>query len=311
VILLAKYIDVNQFEYNETTQCCGPVDIVQQKYAYQEGKEPVGTPELIDQEADELYTKFIGPNTSKDIFGTSVDTFQNMANYVGLRIRLIASSEKGLNIAKLNADTCIAWLKAGYVLSCAVYESSVDDIEVGGSPYHWTPTGTHIIAICGLDDNNHFLVYDTASVDNNGEVRKGPRTYSNSLKFLSIFAVFLPWVNVPPVGFDPTENDPWKEVPHLPGWKDNGVELRNPVTPYVLTGKIREFVLDTKNGWQHWNIPLENQRSKSPLELSNKRLGNGIEQTFYATRLEQTDKGVFVAWIGRELLYLEKMKPGT
>src|SRR6185312_11547844 len=109
-------------------------------------------------------------------------------------------------------------------------------------------------------------------------------------------------------GFDPTINQ-WREVSHLPGWMDNGKELRNPVTPYVCTGDIREYILDAKNNWQHWNIPLENLQTRSTLEQSNKKLGGGVEQTFYASRLEHTDKkGTFVAWLGREVLYLENMK---
>jgi len=307
-LLLANYIDVNQFEYNETTQGCGPFNIVQQKYAYQDGNEPVGTQETIDQEADDLYTKFIGPNTANDLMGTSVKTYENMSSYVGLRIRLVASLETNLNVSKLTADTCLAWLKAGYVLSCGVYENSVIDNELNGSPYNWTPNGSHIIALCGIDESGHFLVHDTANIDKNGEVRKGPRSYANSLKFLSIFAVFLPWKEEPLPGFDPTVNQ-WKEVTHLPGWKDNGSDLRNPVTPYIVINWFREYLLDTANNWQHWNVPLEDQKSRSILEQSNKGLGSGIEQTFYASRLEHTDKkGTFVAWLGREVLYLENMK---
>lgn len=90
------------------------------------------------------------------------------------------------------------------------------------------------------------------------------------------------------------------------GWHDNpqtGV-LTAPNGIVVVRG-FREYILE--NGWDANNLPLQVEQPMNPLELSNPGLGGGTQQVFRWTVLEwNADRGVFVSWVGQELLAYRK-----
>jgi len=91
------------------------------------------------------------------------------------------------------------------------------------------------------------------------------------------------------------------------GWKDNGTILTAPNGHTVSLG-FRDYVLN--HSWDSNNWPLEESHGQTPLELSNPSLGGGTQQIFRTTVLEWTPSGgVFVAWVGQELLALRKQSP--
>ena len=86
------------------------------------------------------------------------------------------------------------------------------------------------------------------------------------------------------------------------GWHDDGTTLTAPNGIHVVKG-FRQFVL--ANNWNEQNYPLEEEHGQNPLEISNTSLGSGTQQVFRWTTLEWTaSRGVFVAWVGQELLAL-------
>jgi len=85
-------------------------------------------------------------------------------------------------------------------------------------------------------------------------------------------------------------------------WTDNNNVLTAPNGLRIVKG-FRDFVLS--HPWSGDNWPIEEEHAQSPLELSNIHLGSGTQQMFRWTCLEWTPQnGVFVMWIGQELLAL-------
>lgn len=84
------------------------------------------------------------------------------------------------------------------------------------------------------------------------------------------------------------------------GWKDDGTTLTAPNGVPVIQG-FREWVLS--HPWDSGNWPLAPSAGRNPLEDSNSSLGGGTFQIFRWSMLEwTTDRGVFVSWIGQELI---------
>lgn len=94
--------------------------------------------------------------------------------------------------------------------------------------------------------------------------------------------------------------------PMIPaGWKDNGATLTAP-NGHTVTLGFRDYILNHQ--WDANNVPLEEAHGQTPLELSNPSLGSGTQQVFKTTVLEWTPtKGVFVSWVGQELLKLREL----
>lgn len=90
------------------------------------------------------------------------------------------------------------------------------------------------------------------------------------------------------------------------GWNDNaqtGV-LTAPNGITVVRG-FRDYIL--ANNWDANNLPLQVEQPMNPLELSNPGLGGGTQQVFRWTVLEwNADRGVFVSWVGQEVLATRK-----
>lgn len=99
------------------------------------------------------------------------------------------------------------------------------------------------------------------------------------------------------------ENQVWimEKMTMIPdGWHDNGETLTAPNGVTVVKG-FRNYIL-TRN-WDATNWPLAPEGPRAQLEEGNPALGAGTQQVFRWLMLEWTpEKGVFLAWIGQELL---------
>jgi hypothetical protein len=85
-------------------------------------------------------------------------------------------------------------------------------------------------------------------------------------------------------------------------WHDDGTTLTAPNGHKVVHG-FRDYILS--HNWDANNYPLEEEHTQSPLEISDPALGTGTQQMFRWTSLEWTpQQGVFVSWVGQELLAL-------
>ncbi len=88
------------------------------------------------------------------------------------------------------------------------------------------------------------------------------------------------------------------------GWTDDGTTLTAPNGHKVVQG-FRQYILT--HPWDPLNYPLEEEHVENPLEESNPALGSGSQQIFRWTMLGYTlQQGVFVEWIGQELLTLRQ-----
>ncbi len=86
------------------------------------------------------------------------------------------------------------------------------------------------------------------------------------------------------------------------GWHDDGTTLTAPNGHRVVLG-FRKFILT--HPWKPDDMPLEEEVWRDTLEESNPALGAGSQQLFNMTALEYTpSRGVFVAYIGRELQFV-------
>ncbi len=96
--------------------------------------------------------------------------------------------------------------------------------------------------------------------------------------------------------------------PSVPtGWHDDGTTLYAPNKIPVVHG-FRDHVLT--HSWDKENWPLAPETGRTPLEIGNPALGSGTQQIFRYSVLEWTaQRGVFVAWVGQELLAERESKP--
>jgi N-acetyl-anhydromuramyl-L-alanine amidase AmpD len=87
-------------------------------------------------------------------------------------------------------------------------------------------------------------------------------------------------------------------------WHDDGQTLTAPNGVKVVHG-FRDYILS--HVWDANNYPLQTEEGRTPLEISNPGLGGGTRQVFRLCTLEwTTDRGVFVAYVGAELLAVEE-----
>jgi N-acetyl-anhydromuramyl-L-alanine amidase AmpD len=89
------------------------------------------------------------------------------------------------------------------------------------------------------------------------------------------------------------------------GWADDGTTLKAPNGHTVVKG-MRDYIL--KHDWDASNWPVEDeQHDITPLEMSNPALGAGNRQRFRMGTLEYTtERGVFPAYVGPEMMAMEK-----
>ena len=182
-MLVAQYQTVSQFEPDESAFECGPFAVALNKFAGRNG--PTGSPEDIDQLADRLWQKYGGGQ------GIGMQQLFDMMHDVGLHYQTIGSTELHFQVDQLTPAVAMQWLHKGYPVICSVAETSVYDLDLRDTPYHWTPTGYHIITLAGISEDGNFLVSDPASVPANQ--RPFPRRYlASRLAFVTMVAVILP-----------------------------------------------------------------------------------------------------------------------
>ena len=296
---VANFLDVNQFQPGRTQFACGFFACAIVKAMAQVGYRPAQTAQEMIAEAESWYAQYDGDNSINNMDGMSLQQLYDLLVQIGLHFQA----------ASLDNETLRAWLRLGYPVIVAGAENSFYDMELGDTiPYPWHPSGSHIIVLTGVDPNGNFLVRDSANVGdlyNVNSLRPGPRHYNaEKLRLVSATVVVPSWLPRPPAGFDPRKES---SVPVVPaGWHDDGATLTAPNGHKVVRG-FREFVL--ANNWHPENVPLQEEVGQTPLEESNPSLGGGTQQVFNWTMLEWTRaRGVFVAWIGQELLRLRADK---
>jgi len=247
------------------------------RYAGEPNHGPTGTVLEASNLAQYWYGRLEGSTSASNTAGTTLPQLYTMLSGMGLGYHPLIVSVQAVKDA----------LAQGYpVLACGA-ESGMHDLALGDIvPYAWPPSGNHAIVVSGVAADGNVLVHDTASIAATG-VRPGPRTYDASkLQLVSATAVVLPWMNEA------------RGVPR--GWHDDGTILTAPNGVKVEQG-FRAWVL--ANHWPAENEPLDDAHMVAQLEASNPGLGGGTQQFFRECVLEWTqDRGVFVMWVGVELL---------
>ena len=227
-------------------------------------------------------------------FGISLAQLYDMLSRTGLHYQPIAVD--GNSISNIRAA-----LSAGCPVLVCAWEHSFYDVGLGDRiPYQWNSTPfNHCIALTGNAPDGNVYVRDTVEV---GQAFPpgSQRIYDiGKMSFVSITKVIPSWIGATPM---PTVSG----VPT--GWHDDGKTLTAPNGIKVVLG-FRNFVL--ANNWNEQNYPLEEEHGQNPLEISNPTLGSGTQQVFRWATLEYTPaKGVFVAWVGAELLALRNLLSG-
>jgi hypothetical protein len=296
---VANFLDVNQFQPGRTQFACGFFSCAIVKAMTPIGQPPTQTAQEMIAEAEGWYAQYDGSNTAENMDGMSLQQLYDLLAQIGLHY-LATGTE---------LDMLRAWLRLGYPIIVAGAESSFHDMALGGSvPYPWHPAGNHIIVLSGVAPDGNLLVRDAANVTdlyNPASLRPGPRTYDAvQMQLVSATVVVPAWLPMPPANFDPRKQQPVPVVPA--GWHDDGKTLTAPNGHRVVLG-FRDYVLT--HAWHPENVPLEEEEGRNPLEESNPSLGGGTRQVFNWIMLEWTPaRGVFVAWIGKELLRLRADK---
>ncbi len=298
---VADLPNVSQFEPKESAYECVAFSIAMCKFAGQPGKGPTGSNEDIDQLADKWYSQLTGSIGSDNTQGLSVAQEEQIIIGVGNHyheLPITANSQHNSDIANVKGA-----LKRGYpVLICGA-ETGMYDIGLGDRvPYSWTPTGNHCIVATGIAKDGNLLVRDPANVDNSGP-RPGPRTYDISKLDLISGVVFVPpWMPKPDPNTDWTK-EPTSGLPQ--GWSDDGTTLKAP-NGFTVVKDFRDHILASRS-WPSWDVPLQEQETRTLIEESNPGLGGGIRQIFSGHMLEWTSKiGVQEAHVGQELLFVLK-----
>lgn len=189
---IAHYIDDDQFGAGQSQDKCGPEAVAQFWHSTKPDVDNHYTSADIHNQASSLYVHFIGPDVASDQNGTSNQALYNMLDFVGFKDRHLP--------LPLDHTVISAWLKDGYAVIVGCAESSVHDIEVGGSPYGWNTSGLyHIFNLTGVDNEGNYLVRDTANVG-----RPGPRHYKTDLALTSATLVAASWMPVPKSATPPT-----------------------------------------------------------------------------------------------------------
>lgn len=274
---VADLLDVSQFIPGKSAYECVAYAGALAKYAGVPGHGPTGSTLQASNLAQYWYGREEGSTDASNRNGMSLSAEYDMLAGMGLHYQELAANVQAVKDA----------LGQGHpVLLCGV-EAGMYDMDLGDVvPYSWTPVGNHCIVASGIASDGNLLVHDTANVGSSG-VRPGPRRYDiGKLQVVSATAIV----------------DPWQGAIMIPtGWHDDGTTLMAPNGFKCVTG-FREWVLS--HNWDANNVPLENEVGMSQLEASNPSLGGGTRQLFNWTMLEWTEsRGVFVAWVGKELLY--------
>lgn len=275
---VADFTDESQFLQGHSAFECVAYCASLIFYCGPPGQGPRGNGLEITVLAQRWYGQLEGSNLASNTNGMGLPAEYDMLSGMKLSYHALAATVQAVKEA----------LAEGYPCLICGAEDSYYDVELGDRvPYSWNPVGNHALVASGVAQDGNLLVHDTASIGPDG-VRPGPRIYDASkMQLVSATAVRPPWLQVTP------------GTP--PGWVDDGTILTAPNGVKVEQG-FRAFVL--ANHWSPENWPLDESHEVSQLEASNKALGSGTQQFFRECVLEWTqERGVFVMWVGVELLY--------
>lgn len=189
---IADFVDVSQFESNESEFACGYFAAGECKFAGAPGKGPTGTPEQLDQWADSQGGATTG--------GVSIEDMHTLFHAAGLHYwdtDIAPTTQQSHDLATIKAA-----LQHGYAVVATVAETSVYDMDLGGNPYapNWTPSGNHVFTYTGIASDGNLLVHDTAAVQGGifGKIAPQPRRYrASSIENHWASIVQLPWL--PPI----------------------------------------------------------------------------------------------------------------
>lgn len=316
--MIADYIQVSQFEGNETEFACGFFAGALNKYAGFPGKGPTSTSSDVDVFADREYDLVYGSHGPGQTGGISIPELHTVLMHAGLHWWDIQAIAPGSALASDLAHITRA-LDAGYPVVITLTEASVRDITEdipAGNPYEWGPVcdanncPTHVITLVGHGPG-YLLAVDPANVvgplQGSNSVRPWPRKYDvNTIDITFATIVQLPWLAPIPSG-DPTTWAPGfiaqqggTTMTTPAGWHDDGTTLTAPNGHKVVQG-FRQYILS--NPWDPANVPLDEEFSIDQLETGNPSLGKGTQQFFRWAVLEWSQaRGVFAMWTGQELL---------
>lgn len=198
---VASFVDVSQFEPNESEFECGFFAAGEVRCAAPVGQSPKCTPEQLDQWADQAN---VGGNVGVSTGGVSIEDMHNLFKLAGLHYWDIDSiapgSAQSHDIAEIKAA-----LSHGYPVVVTVVESSIFDMDLGGNPYapNWAPSGNHVLTVTGIAPDGNLLYHDTANVQGGifGKIAPQPRRYRNSTTAHTWASIVqLPWLPTIPSG---------------------------------------------------------------------------------------------------------------
>jgi len=180
--MVADYAPTSQFWPNETEFACGFYAGALNKYAGLPGAGPTGTPDQVRRFAEEQYIAVYGSDAANQDGGISIPQLHQVLHVAGLHywdLPIDAGTQRTSDVARVKAA-----LNAGYPVIATVVEASVRDLTgdlPAGSPYEWTPAGTHVITYVGIASNGNLLAVDPANVvgplQGSNHTRPWPRVY--------------------------------------------------------------------------------------------------------------------------------------
>lgn len=269
---VANFIDVDQFVKGRSLTTCGFCATRSCFGATQPGKAITDTPAKIERDTDAWYTEYDGPDVT--------------ANHNGMSLwqlyRLIVEKGGHFQATSLAMSVILAWVRLGYPVILAVTESSVLDVRVGGSPYHWDTAGLdHIIVATGVAASGNPLVRDSANVG-----RPGPREYVGTKLQLLSATVFVPtWLPRPAGALPPLPPPLVPAAPHAE-FSANDLQVWTAFTRRVGMADLPHTTGIAKQ-WLHarWTAPYRNIGPPMEAEIINEYNGQRYaEQQYFGAR---------------------------
>lgn len=205
-----KCVDTSQFWPARTEFACGFYAAGTVKYAGQNA--PTGTSQQVEQWADQQYVNEYGEDTPTDVGGVSINDEHRLIRACGSGFdyhdltAINPTSQQASDIAHVKAA-----LNDGYPVIATVTESSVFDLDLNANPYWWGASGTHVFVITGMENDNCYLVRDSANIKGSlqgpNQVLKGPRRYDATRMGIQwATMVKMPWLPSVSDSFDPVKD---------------------------------------------------------------------------------------------------------
>ncbi len=287
-------VEADQFQPSKSQFECGYFAAAIAKSMVKPGTTPAMSVQQVINDAEAWYAQYNGSDAADNTAGMTSEQEYELLAQIGLHFQAIAP-----DIAQVKA-----WVSWGYPVLIAVTEASVHDLALGGAnPYPWTPAGTHMIFVTGVNGAGQVLVRDSAnctSLSDPNSLRPGPRTYDASkLQLVSATIVVPPW-RPRPVS---ATSLPTADMQIPTGWNDDmpSATLTAPNGQQV-TGDFRLYVLS--HAWDAVDVPMGPAQSANPVEFGFSQAdGNnaGTRQVFMYSELASTStRAPYRVSVGRE-----------